>query len=55
VRRGALVRQDLGDYDALKINVNAATPISIRELNGFASHFNGLPERRTFAEEFTVF
>jgi hypothetical protein len=45
----------LADDDAAKVNVNAVTPISIKQLNGFATHCSGLPERRTFAEEFTVF
>jgi hypothetical protein len=45
----------LADDDASKVNVNAVTPMSIRELNGFATHCSGLPERRTFAEEFKVF
>lgn len=45
----------LSDADASKVNVNSVTPISIRELNGFAAHCSGLPERRVFTEEFTVF
>jgi hypothetical protein len=45
----------LSDQDAGSVNVNAITPISIRELNGFDTHCSGLPERRAFGEEFKVF
>lgn len=45
----------LSDEDARSVNVAIATPISIRELNGFATHCSDLPERRTFTEEFKVF
>jgi hypothetical protein len=45
----------LADDDAAKVNVNAVTPISIREINGFVTHCSGLSERRTFAEEFKVY
>lgn len=45
----------LSDEDARSVNVASVTPISIRELNGFATHCTGLPERRAFAEEFKVF
>lgn len=45
----------LSDPDAGAVNINSVTPISIRELNGFATHCSGLAERRTFAEEFRVF
>ena len=45
----------LSDQDAGSVNVSTVTPISIRELNGFATHCSGLSERRTFAEEFKVF
>ena len=45
----------LADADAPKVNLGAVTPISIRDLNGFATHCSGLPESRTFAEEYKVF
>jgi hypothetical protein len=45
----------LSDPDAGSVNVDAITPISIRELNGFETHCSGLPERRAFGEEFKVF
>jgi hypothetical protein len=45
----------LSDEDARSVNVATVTPISIRQLNGFATHCSGLPERRAFSEEFTVF
>lgn len=37
------------------MNIDAVTPISIRDLNGFSTHCGDLPESRTFAEEFKVF
>ncbi|PYR93569.1 MAG: hypothetical protein DMF84_09205 [Acidobacteria bacterium] len=45
----------LADPDAAKVNVLSATPISIADLNAFPTHCSGLPEARTFAEEFRVF
>lgn len=45
----------LADADAPKVNLGAVTPISIKDLNGFATHCSGLPESRTFAEEYRVF
>lgn len=45
----------LADADAGSVNVHRVTPISIRELNDFATHCSGLPEGRTFAEEYKVF
>lgn len=45
----------LADADASRVNVDAVTPISIRDLNGFATHCSGLPENRAFAEEFRLF
>ena len=45
----------LADADASRVNVNTVTPISIRDLNGFATHCSGLPENRAFAEEFRLF
>jgi hypothetical protein len=36
-------------------HLSTVTPISIYELNAFATHCGDLPERRTFAEEFRVF
>jgi hypothetical protein len=45
----------LSDSDAASVNVAAATPISIKDLNGFDTHCGGLPERRAFSEEFKVF
>jgi hypothetical protein len=45
----------LADADAGSVKVRTATPISIHDLNGFATHCGDLPERRMFAEEFKVF
>jgi len=45
----------LADDDASRVNVNVAVPITIRELNGFASHCADLPDRRAFGQEFTVY
>jgi hypothetical protein len=45
----------LADQDAATVNIGAIIPISIRELNGFATHCTDLPERRAFSEEFQVF
>jgi hypothetical protein len=45
----------LADEDAARVNVSQATPISIRELNGLATHCSGLPERRAFEQEFRTY
>jgi hypothetical protein len=45
----------LADTDAGRVHPTVITPISIRELNGFATHCSDLPERREFAEEFKTF
>ena len=45
----------LADDDATGVNVNTATPTSIRDLNAFATHCSDLPERRAFPEEFRVY
>ena len=45
----------LADDDATSVDVNTATPASIRELNGFATHCSDLPERRAFPEEFRAY
>jgi len=45
----------LADSAGASVNLNAVTPTTIRDLNGFATHCSGLPEARTFAEEFRVF
>lgn len=45
----------LSDQDASNVNLNSVVPSSIRELNGLSTHCSDLPERRTFADEFTVF
>jgi len=45
----------LADADAARVNPNVVTPLSIRELNGFATRCSDLPERREFAEEFRTF
>lgn len=45
----------LADDQASQVDVNRSTPISIRDLNGFAGHCADLPERRAFPEEFTVY
>ena len=45
----------LSDQDAGSVNVAAVTPISLRELNGFATHCTDIPDRRAFPEEFKVF
>jgi len=45
----------LADQDAASVNVSSATPISIHDLNAFASHCEGGPDRRVYGEEFRVF
>src|SRR5262245_38854327 len=45
----------LADDDAPKVDLNAVTATSIQDLNGFATHCDGLPERRTFPEEYKVY
>jgi hypothetical protein len=45
----------LADADARRVDVTAATHTTIRALNDFSSHCSGLPDARTFAEEFRVY
>jgi hypothetical protein len=45
----------LADSDATKVHPDQVTPISIRDLNGFATHCDALPESRAVPEEFRVF
>jgi hypothetical protein len=45
----------LADADATKVSLSAVTPISIRDLNGLSTHCSGLPESRTYADEYRVF
>ena len=45
----------LADDVATQVNSTNVSPISIRDLNGFQAHCSGLPDRRTYAEEFRVF
>jgi hypothetical protein len=45
----------LADSAAGSVDLNAVTPTTIRDLNGFATHCSGLPETRSFPEEFRVF
>jgi hypothetical protein len=45
----------LADRDAARVNVEAVTPTSIRDLNNLPVRCSGLPETRSFDEEFEVF
>jgi hypothetical protein len=45
----------LSDPDAGRVNVKSITPVWVRDLNAFETHCSGLPDARTFAQEFTVF
>jgi hypothetical protein len=45
----------LSDPDAVRVRLNQVETTTIKALNGFASHCSGLPQARTFAEEFQVF
>ena len=45
----------LADADAGRVNVDVATPITIRELNEYATRCAGLPNTRAYDEEFRVF
>jgi hypothetical protein len=45
----------LSDSDAIRVDFVAVTPTSIAALNSLAPHCSGLPDARTYAEEFRVF
>lgn len=45
----------LADNAASRVDVTSVTSTTIRDLNGFATHCTGLPDSRTYAEEFRVF
>ena len=45
----------LADTAAPRVNVDAVTATSIKELNQFPTRCTGLPETRTFDEEFKTF
>ena len=45
----------LADAEAAQVNVAAITTVSIKDLNSFPSHCSGLPDTRTYSEEFRVF
>jgi Bacterial Ig-like domain (group 2) len=45
----------LSDPDAVKVEIDLPVPITIAALNALPPHCAGLPEKRTFLEEFRVF
>lgn len=45
----------LTDPDAMRVNVSNVIPTTIAALNGFPTHCSGLPDARTFPEEFRVY
>jgi len=45
----------LSDPDASRVNLSPAVPTTITAMNGLQPHCSGLPQTRTFAEEFRVF
>lgn len=45
----------LSDADATRVNLNDVTATTIASLNALAAHCSGLPDARTFAEEFRVY
>src|SRR5919197_837060 len=45
----------LTDPDAMRVDVSNVIPTTIAALNGFATRCAGLPDGRTFAEEFRVY
>lgn len=45
----------LSDADATRVNLTTVVPTTITALNNFAVHCAGLPETRTFVEEFQVY
>jgi hypothetical protein len=45
----------LTDADAARVDVSNVIPTTISALNAFAAHCSGLPDARTFAEEFRVY
>ena len=45
----------LADPDASSVNISAAIPISIAQLNALPAHCDGGPDRRAYAEEFRVY
>jgi hypothetical protein len=45
----------LSDADAIRVDFVNVVPTTIAALNGLAAHCSGLPENRTFPEEFRVY
>jgi len=45
----------LSDLDAIRVDFVGVTPTTIAALNSLTPHCSGLPDVRTFAEEFRVF
>jgi hypothetical protein len=45
----------LSDFDAIRVDFVGVTPTTVAALNGLPSRCSGLPEARTFPEEFHVF
>ena len=45
----------MADADARRVDITTATHTTIGALNEFSSHCSGLPDTRTFAEEFRVY
>src|SRR5207302_6022049 len=45
----------LSDADAGRLNLTTVTSTTISALNDFVAHCSGLPDARTFAEEFRVY
>ncbi len=45
----------LSDVNASRVNLDQVQTTTIKALNGFASHCSGLPDARTYAEEFQTF
>src|SRR5437762_11083619 len=45
----------LSDTDALRVNMTDVIPTAVAALNAFSAHCTGLPDARTFPEEFRVY
>jgi hypothetical protein len=45
----------LSDADALRVNMTDVIPTTVAALNAFPAHCAGLPDARTFPEEFRVY
>lgn len=45
----------LSDVNAAQVNLNAVRPVSIKNLNLEPAHCSGLPNARTFAQEFVLY